>query len=394
MNVLVTGGAGFIGSNFVRQRLLENGPPLPGCPASGLGHIVVLDALMGRVNSSQRPEFASDLRYVFVQGSTCDAAAVARALADYAIDAVVDLAVTLPDQDGIDATEAILRGNVLATARLLEAVRQHWSALPEARRREFRMVHVSSDAIYGPLDSGERPFVESSPFKPRSPLAAAKAASIHVVNAVHAMCGLPVVTVVAPNAYGPCQPPDKLIPATLLRALRGQPLMVPGDGRQIRDWLHADDLAAALWLALQTGRPGETYHVSGTNEQRLIDVVRLVATLLDLRAPRADGRSHARQIAHAGASAEFGQRRALDGGKLLRDLGWRPRESFAAGLEKTIDWYLTHRGWLEQPAAGGFAPDRDTPGVVARGTKTIAAPAPDPCTHDTPLPFASSPSAT
>jgi dTDP-glucose 4,6-dehydratase len=337
MNLLVTGGCGFIGSNFIRQRLTESG--------STLQRLVNLDLLTYAGNPANLADLAGDPRYHFVHGDIGDEALVARILADHRIDAIVNFAAESHVDRSIDSPEPFFQTNVVGTLRLLNATRRHWSSLPGEARAGFRFLHVSTDEVYGSLEPGEAPWDETQPYEPNSPYSAAKAASDHLVRAFHHTYGLPVVTTNCSNNYGPYHFPEKLIPLMILNALEGKPLPVYGDGQQIRDWLYVEDHASAIWLALRGGRLGETYNVGGLNERPNLEIVRRICALLDARAPRADGRSYAEQITFVADRPGHDRRYAIDSGKIRRELGWAPRENFDTGIVKTIDWYLSHREW-------------------------------------------------
>jgi dTDP-glucose 4,6-dehydratase len=350
MNLLVTGGCGFIGSNFIRQRLAENDPLL--------ARLVNLDKLTYAGNPSNLADLAGDPRYVFVQGDIGDPPLVTRILAEHAIDAVVNFAAESHVDRSIDSPEPFIQTNVVGTLRLLNCARLHWSRLPEPRKSGFRFLHVSTDEVYGTLGPCDPAFTEETPFAPNSPYAASKASSDHLVRAYHHTFGLPVLTTNCSNNYGPYHFPEKLIPLVILNALEEKPLPVYGDGRQIRDWLFVEDHAAALWLVLQNGRVGETYNIGGLSEKPNIEIVQAICALLDRKSPRPDGRSHTIQITHVADRPGHDRRYAIDCTKLRRELGWAPRESFATGLEKTVDWYLTHREWAADITAGRYARER------------------------------------
>jgi dTDP-glucose 4,6-dehydratase len=337
MNLLVTGGCGFIGSNFIRQRLTESG--------STLQRLVNLDLLTYAGNPANLADLAGDPRYHFVHGDIGDEALVARILADHRIDAIVNFAAESHVDRSIDSPEPFFQTHVVGTLRLLNATRRHWSSLPGEARAGFRFLHVSTDEVYGSLEPGEAPWDETQPYEPNSPYSAAKAASDHLVRAFHHTYGLPVVTTNCSNNYGPYHFPEKLIPLMILNALEGKPLPVYGDGQQIRDWLYVEDHASAIWLALRGGRLGETYNVGGLNERPNLEIVRRICALLDARAPRTDGRSYAEQITFVADRPGHDRRYAIDSGKIRRELGWAPRENFDTGIVKTVDWYLSHREW-------------------------------------------------
>jgi dTDP-glucose 4,6-dehydratase len=350
MNLLVTGGCGFIGSNFVRQRLTGTGSPLR--------QLVNLDKLTYAGNPANLVDLASDPRYVFVQGDIGDTALVSRLLVEHAIDAVVNFAAESHVDRSIDSPEPFIQTNVVGTLRLLNCARQHWARLPEPRHGAFRFLHVSTDEVYGTLAPDDPAFSEDTPYAPNSPYAASKAASDHLVRAFHHTYGLPVLTTNCSNNYGPYQFPEKMIPLMILNGLEGKPLPVYGDGRQVRDWLYVEDHCAAIWLALQRGRVDQTYNIGGLNEQPNLEVVRTVCRLLDRQAPRPDGTPHAALISFVQDRPGHDRRYAIDCAKIQRELGWAPRESFATGLEKTVDWYLAHRDWCRDVTDQRYARQR------------------------------------
>jgi dTDP-glucose 4,6-dehydratase len=339
MNILVTGGCGFIGSNFIRQRLLESGSPLR--------KLVNLDLLTYAGNPANLADLAGDPRYVFQQGDIGDEGLVARLLEEHQIDAVLNFAAESHVDRSIDSPEPFIQTNVTGTLRLLNAVRRHWAGLDENKRGEFRFLHVSTDEVYGTLSPTDPAFTETTPFAPNSPYAASKASSDHLVRAFHHTYGLPTLTTNCSNNYGPYHFPEKLIPLMILNALDGNPLPVYGDGQQIRDWLYVEDHAAAIWLVLRKGRVGETYNVGGLNERANLDVVKTLCALLDAKSPRADGASYETQITYVADRPGHDWRYAIDCAKIQSELGWVPVESFETGLAKTVDWYLANRGWAD-----------------------------------------------
>jgi dTDP-glucose 4,6-dehydratase len=350
MNILVTGGCGFIGSNFIRQRLTESSSPLQ--------KLVNLDLLTYAGNPANLADLASDPRYVFQKGDIGDEALVARLLEEHHIDAVLNFAAESHVDRSIDSPEPFVQTNVTGTLRLLNAARQYWKSLPDDRRAAFRFLHVSTDEVYGTLAPNDPAFTETTPFAPNSPYAASKAASDHLVRAFHHTYGFPVLTTNCSNNYGPYHFPEKLIPLMILNALDGKPLPVYGDGQQIRDWLFVEDHAAAIWLVLQKGRLGETYNVGGLNERANLDVVKTLCALLDAKSPRPDGASYATQIAYVADRPGHDRRYAIDCSKIQRELGWSPRESFETGLAKTVDWYLSNRAWTDDITKTRYSRER------------------------------------
>ncbi|RFC44453.1 MAG: dTDP-glucose 4, partial [Verrucomicrobia bacterium] len=337
MNLLVTGGCGFIGSNFIRQRLTEPGSPL--------ARLVNLDALTYAGNPANLADLAGDPRYVFAQGDIGDPARVTRLLSEHAIDAVVNFAAESHVDRSIDSPEPFIQTNVVGTLRLLNCTKQHWAKLPEAKKAAFRFLHVSTDEVYGTLSASDPAFTEETPFAPNSPYAASKAGSDHLVRAYQHTYGLPTLTTNCSNNYGPYHFPEKLIPLMILNALEGKPLPVYGDGQQIRDWLYVEDHAAAIWLVLRQGRVGETYNVGGLNEKPNIEIVQTICALLERKSPRADGKPYLSQVTYVTDRPGHDRRYAIDCAKLQRELGWKPKENFTTGIAKTVDWYLANRAW-------------------------------------------------
>jgi len=337
MNLLVTGGCGFIGSNFIRQRLTESNSPLT--------RLVNLDCLTYAGNPANLADLTDDPRYVFVHGDIGDEALVSRLLAEHQIDAIANFAAESHVDRSIDSPEPFIQTNVVGTLRLLNATRRHWAGLPPERKSAFRFLHVSTDEVYGTLKAGDAPWNEECPYEPNSPYAASKAASDHLVRAFQHTYGLPTLTTNCSNNYGPYHFPEKLIPLVILNALEGKPLPVYGDGQQIRDWLFVEDHATAIWLVIQKGRVGETYNVGGLNERPNLEIVRRICTLLDAKAPRPDGKPYVGQITFVADRPGHDRRYAIDSTKIRQELGWSPRENFDTGIEKTVEWYLSHREW-------------------------------------------------
>jgi dTDP-glucose 4,6-dehydratase len=350
MNTLVTGGCGFIGSNFIR-RLLADAP-------MAASRVVNLDKLTYAGNPANLADVAGDSRYNFVHGDIGDEALVARILAEHAIGAVVNFAAESHVDRSIDSPEPFVQTNVLGTLRLLNAVKRHWAGLAGAAKEAFRFLHISTDEVYGTLSPGDPAFTEQTPFAPNSPYAASKAASDHLVRAYHHTYGLPTLTTNCSNNYGPFQFPEKLFPLVILNALEGRPLPVYGDGRQVRDWLYVEDHCRAIALVLELGRLGETYNVGGLNQRANLEAVKLICSLLDARAPRKDGRPHADLIEFVADRPGHDRRYAIDCSKLQGELGWRPSESFETGLAKTVDWYLANQAWCGEVTAKRYARER------------------------------------
>lgn len=346
MNILVTGGMGFIGSALVRHLLTET------------GHGVVnVDKLTYAANPEALAGFAHDPRHRFERADIADAGAMAAIFARHRPDAVIHLAAETHVDRSIDGPAPFVATNVVGTATLLEAARAYWSGLDGAARARFRFHHVSTDEVFGALGPADPPFNEASPYAPRSPYAASKAASDHLVRAWGETYGLPVIVSNTCNNYGPWQFPEKLIPLTIVSALAGRPLPVYGRGEQIRDWLFVEDHARALRLVLERGRPGETYAIGAGEERKNLDVVRAICATLDELRPDPAG-PYERLIAFVPDRPGHDFRYALDPAKAGRELGWQPRESFASGLRRTVAWYLEHRAWWEGVRARRYGGER------------------------------------
>jgi dTDP-glucose 4,6-dehydratase len=342
---LVTGGAGFIGGNFVLE-------------AVGKGiRVINLDALTYAGNLDTLSSLEDNPNHVFAHGNIGDQALVSRLLAEYQPDAVVNFAAESHVDRSIDGPGAFVQTNVVGTLALLESVRDYWRALEGARRDAFRLLHVSTDEVYGSLgDTGK--FTESTPFAPNSPYSASKAASDHLVRAFHHTYGLPVLTTNCSNNYGPYHFPEKLIPLIIARALAGEPLPVYGDGKNVRDWLYVSDHCAAIRAVLEKGRPGETYNVGGDAERQNIEVVETICRLLDERRPREDGKSRASQITYVADRPGHDRRYAIDASKLQGELGWKPQYTFEKGIAQTVDWYLENQAWVKRVLDGSYRLER------------------------------------
>ena len=355
MNLLVTGGCGFIGSNFIRQRLADTGSPGP------LRRLVNLDALTYAADPEPLaglPGNALEDRYHFVRGDIADRALLDRLFAEHDIDAVAHFAAETHVDRSIDAPAAFLQTNILGTHQLLEAARAHQARLAPGRRAAFRFLHVSTDEVYGSLAPDAPAFTEQTPLAPNSPYAASKASSDLLVRASWHTYGLPVLTTRCSNNYGPRQFPEKLIPLVLLNALEGKPLPIYGDGRQVRDWLHVADHCEAIWLILQRAAPGSVYNIGGAAEHANIDLVHALCAELDHRTPRADGLSYATQITHVADRPGHDRRYAMDFSRLRSDLGWSPRRDLSSGLAETVAWYLANRPWCDAITSSRYARER------------------------------------
>ena len=342
---LVTGGAGFIGGNFVLDAVRRG------------VRVVNLDALTYAGNRDTLASLEDDPNHVFVHGDIGDGALVARLLATHRPDAVVNFAAESHVDRSIDGPAAFVQTNVVGTLALLEAVRDYWRALEGMAKEGFRFLHVSTDEVYGSLgDTGK--FTEETPFAPNSPYSASKAASDHLVRAFHHTYGLPVLTTNCSNNYGPYQFPEKLIPLIIARALAGEPLPVYGDGKNVRDWLYVDDHCTAIRAVLERGRVGETYNVGGDAERQNIEVVNTICALLDARRPRADGKPRNSQITYVADRPGHDRRYAIDAGKLQGELGWKPAHSFEQGIADTVDWYLDNQDWVRRVLDGSYRLER------------------------------------
>jgi dTDP-glucose 4,6-dehydratase len=342
MTVLVTGGAGFIGSNFVLDWLAGSSEPL-----------VNLDALTYAGNLHNLDSLAGDPRHVFVHGDIGERALVDRLLAEHRPRAVVHFAAESHVDRSILGPAAFIKTNVEGTFTLLEAARVHLQSLPLAEREAFRFLHVSTDEVYGSLAPAAPAFTEDHVYEPNSPYSASKAASDHLVRAWFHTYGLPVLTTHCSNNYGPWHFPEKLIPLMIVNALAGKPLPVYGDGQQVRDWLYVGDHCAAIRTVLKKGRPGETYNIGGWNEKPNIEIVRTVCALLDEMRPAPAG-PYARLITHVKDRPGHDRRYAIDARKIERELGWRPAETFDTGIRKTVRWYLDHADWVAQVQSGAY----------------------------------------
>ena len=341
--ILVTGGAGFIGANFVLDWLAASDEP-----------VLNLDKLTYAGNLENLASLQNDRRHVFAQGDICDRALVNALLEKHQPRAIVHFAAESHVDRSIHGPGEFIRANVEGTFTLLEAARAHWSALPEEKRAGFRFHHVSTDEVYGTLTPDAAPFDEAHIYAPNSPYSASKAASDHLARAWFHTYGLPVTTSHCSNNYGPFHFPEKLIPLIILNALAEKPLPIYGDGLQVRDWLYVSDHCAAIRRILEAGQPGETYNVGGWNEMANLDIVRKVCALLDAAKPRADGASYATQITHVADRPGHDRRYAIDARKIERELGWRPAETFASGIAKTVHWYLEHADWTQHVQSGAY----------------------------------------
>jgi dTDP-glucose 4,6-dehydratase len=341
--ILVTGGAGFIGSNFVLDWIAATGETA-----------VNLDKLTYAGNLENLRMLDGDMRHVFVQGDIGDFDLVAKLLAAHRPRAIVNFAAESHVDRSIHGPEDFIQTNIVGTFRLLEAVRAYWNGLQEPDKSAFRFLHVSTDEVYGSLGKDDPPFAEANRYEPNSPYSASKAASDHLVRAYHHTYGLPVLTTNCSNNYGPYHFPEKLIPLMIVNALAGKPLPVYGDGMQIRDWLYVKDHCSGIRRVLEAGRVGETYNIGGWNEKPNIEIVRTVCALLDELRPRADGQPYAEQITYVRDRPGHDRRYAIDARKVERELGWKPAETFETGIRKTVQWYLDNPDWVANVQSGAY----------------------------------------
>ena len=341
--ILVTGGAGFIGGNFVLDWLADSDEP-----------VVNLDKLTYAGNLQTLASLKDNPKHIFVQGDIGDAQLVSQLLAKYQPRAVVNFAAESHVDRSIHGPSDFIQTNVVGTFNLLESVRAYWNNLSEPQKSAFRFLHVSTDEVYGTLAANNPPFAETNRYEPNSPYSASKAASDHLVRAWHHTYGLPVLTTNCSNNYGPYHFPEKLIPLVILNARAGKPLPIYGDGQQIRDWLYVKDHCSAIRRVLEAGQLGETYNVGGWNEKANLDVVHTICALLDELSPRADGQSYAEQITFVTDRPGHDRRYAIDARKLERELGWKPAETFETGIRKTVQWYLDNNEWTNNVTSGAY----------------------------------------
>lgn len=343
MTILVTGGAGFIGANFVLDWLAGNDEP-----------VVNLDKLTYAGNLQTLSSLQGDARHIFVHGDIGDSARVEQLLKTHQPRAIVNFAAESHVDRSIHGPEDFIETNIVGTFRLLEAVRAYWGGLNDQARQAFRFLHVSTDEVYGSLAADEPAFTETHQYQPNSPYSASKAASDHLVRSYHHTYGLPVLTTNCSNNYGPYHFPEKLIPLMIVNALAGKPLPVYGDGQQIRDWLYVKDHCSAIRRVLEAGTTGEVYNVGGWNEKPNLEIVNRVCALLDELRPRADGKPYAEQITYVTDRPGHDRRYAIDARKLERELGWKPAETFETGIRKTVAWYLDNQEWVQNVQSGSY----------------------------------------
>lgn len=341
--ILITGGAGFIGSNFVHRWLAQTDEP-----------IINLDMLTYAGNMGNLASLQGDPRHIFVQGDICDGALVAELLSRYNPRALLHFAAESHVDRSIHDPGAFIRTNINGTFALLEAARGYWSSLEPGEKSRFRFLHMSTDEVYGSLGPADAPFTESSVYAPNSPYSASKAASDHLVRSYHHTYGLPTLTTNCSNNYGPFHFPEKLIPLVIANALAGKALPVYGNGQQIRDWLYVEDHCSAIRCVLDKGTPGETYNIGGWNEKANLDVVTTLCAILDQLKPKAQG-AYRDLITYVSDRPGHDKRYAIDAGKIERELGWKPVETFDTGIRKTVQWYLDHQEWVRDVQSGEYA---------------------------------------
>ena len=343
MSVLITGGAGFIGANFVLDWVANTDEK-----------IINLDKLTYAGNMASLASLQNNPQHVFVQGDIGDDQLVPKLLAEHQPRAVLNFAAESHVDRSIHGPGDFIETNIVGTFRLLESVRGYWQALAPDAQQQFRFLHVSTDEVYGSLSPQDPAFSETNKYEPNSPYSASKAASDHLVRAWHHTYGLPVLTTNCSNNYGPLHFPEKLIPLMIVNALAGKPLPVYGDGMQVRDWLYVKDHCSAIRRVLEGGQLGETYNVGGWNEKPNIEIVNTVCALLDEMRPRADGQSYATQITYVKDRPGHDRRYAIDARKLEKELGWRPAETFETGIRKTVAWYLDNAEWVANVQSGAY----------------------------------------
>ena len=343
MTILVTGGAGFIGGNFVLDWVAGSGET-----------VINLDKLTYAGNLETLSSLQGNASHIFVQGDIGDRKLVERLLAEHRPRAVVNFAAESHVDRSIHGPGDFIETNIVGTYNLLESVRGYWNGLPESGKAAFRFLHVSTDEVYGSLAKDDPAFAETNRYEPNSPYSASKAASDHLVRAWHHTYGLPVLTTNCSNNYGPFHFPEKLIPLMIVNALAGKPLPVYGDGMQIRDWLYVKDHCSAIRRVLEAGRLGETYNVGGWNEKPNIEIVKTVCALLDELRPRGDGKPYAEQITYVTDRPGHDRRYAIDATKIHRELSWKPAETFESGIRKTVQWYLDNSGWVANVQSGDY----------------------------------------
>ena len=341
--ILVTGGAGFIGSNFVLDWI-----------DSESATIINLDKLTYAGNLQNLSSLEGNPHQIFIRGDIGDRALVGKLLSEHQPRAIVNFAAESHVDRSIHGPGEFIQTNIVGTFHLLESARAYWGSLSEEDKKAFRFLHVSTDEVYGSLAPEDPAFKETNAYEPNSPYSASKAASDHLVRAYHHTYGLPVLTTNCSNNYGPYHFPEKLIPLIIHNALAGKPLPIYGDGQQIRDWLYVCDHCSAIRRVLESGRVGETYNIGGWNEKPNLDVVHKICAILDELSPRADGKPYAEQITYVTDRPGHDRRYAIDATKINRELGWKPAETFETGIRKTVQWYLDHQDWVKNVTSGNY----------------------------------------
>lgn len=343
MSIFVTGGAGFIGSNFVLDWLRHHDEP-----------VINLDKLTYAGNQENLASLQSDPRHIFIRGDIADRALIDDILARHNPRAILNFAAESHVDRSIHGPQDFIQTNIMGTFTLLEAARGYWNTLEGAQKNGFRFLHVSTDEVYGTLAPEAAPFAETHRYEPNSPYSASKASSDHLVRAWFHTYGLPVLTTNCSNNYGPYHFPEKLIPLLIVNALAGKPLPIYGDGQQVRDWLYVTDHCSAIRRVLEAGSPGEVYNIGGWNEKTNLEIVHTVCDLLDELRPRPDSISYRQQIAHVADRPGHDRRYAIDARKIQRELGWVPAETFETGIRKTVAWYLDNAQWVENVLSGSY----------------------------------------
>ena len=343
MTILVTGAAGFIGSNFVLDWFVQSNED-----------VISLDLLTYAGNLENLSSLNANPHHHFVKGNIGDRELVSQLLQKHQVRAVVNFAAESHVDRSIHGPGDFIETNIVGTYNLLESVRSYWGDLDETHKKDFRFLHVSTDEVYGSLNKTDPEFSETNPYEPNSPYSASKAASDHLVRAWHHTYGLPVLTTNCSNNYGPYHFPEKLIPLCILNALNGKPLPIYGDGQQVRDWLYVNDHCSAIRRVLEKGKLGETYNVGGWNEKANLDVVKTLCSILDELKPKADGTKYESQITYVKDRPGHDRRYAIDATKLEKELGWKPQETFETGIRKTVEWYLANETWVNHVVSGDY----------------------------------------
>ena len=346
-NILVTGGAGFIGSAVIRYLINETN-----------NNVLNIDKLTYAGNLESLETVSNNPRYQFLHADICDKSAMTKAFQDFQPNIVMHLAAESHVDRSIDGPMDFIQTNIIGTYNLLEVARNYWQNLAEDKKSRFKFHHISTDEVYGDLEGTEDLFTEATSYSPSSPYSASKASSDHLVRAWHRTYGLPIVITDCSNNYGPYHFPEKLIPLVILNALDGKPLPVYGDGKQIRDWLYVEDHARALYLVATTAKVGETYNIGGHNEKQNIDVVKTICTILDNIKPRKDGQSYIQQITFVKDRPGHDLRYAINASKIQQELNWQPQETFESGIQKTVEWYLNNLEWCRHVQDGSYQRER------------------------------------